>query len=217
MNIGKSQVELLKLQFLKSLGGERGNDKLPVLDGILKRYAESFLQAAIDNLNKSNSIASGDIAGDLTFAIEQGSGKYVLSIGYPSESEASKYYDYINKGVSGVGKTTASPYSFKTVNPSRKHVAGIEKWIASGKAKVQASDVTRYSPTRQESKSVSFKNSEPKSLAWVIARAVKKKGIKATNFFDDAIAEVFSGDFQKILSEALAADVEIQLIKTKFS
>lgn len=217
MNINKSQIEALKQSFLRSLGNNRSDFDLVVLNGVLEKYAEAFLEAAKSNLNKTNSINTGKIADDLTFSIEKGKGSYILSIGYPEDSDASKYYDFVNKGVAGVGKTTSSPYSFKTVNPSKKHVSAIEKWIQSGKAKVQVSDVARYGPTRQESKSIGFRKVEPRSIAYVIARSIKKKGLEATNFFDDAIASVFNGDFRRILSEALAADVEIQLIKTKLN
>lgn len=217
-SISQRQVEFLKSQFLNSLGTQRPTNDLSVLEGILKQYAQVFLMEAIENLNKTNSIATGNIADDLTFTVEEVPGSYILSIGYPPESNAAKYYDFVNKGVSGVQNPTASPYAFKTINPSKKHVKAIEDWLLLGKSKVQATDVARYSPSRQESKSIGFRQvDDSKSLAYVIARSIKKKGIKATNFFDDAISTVFNDNFRLILSEALAADVQIQLTNTRLN
>ena len=138
--ISQRQVQLLKSQFLQSIGQAREIVDLPVVEGILKEAAKVFLETAINNANKSNSIDTGAIVDDLTFTVEKGNG-YILSIGYPPDSPAAKYFDFINKGVAGVGKITDSPYQYKTRYPSKMHVKAIEDWLKRGKMKTSASDV----------------------------------------------------------------------------
>jgi hypothetical protein len=214
-SITKNQVSFLKTKFLNELGEQKATDNLPVVEGILQEYAKAFLKTAIDNLEKSGSVASGLTSTDITFAISQVSGSYIISIGYPKGSKASKYYDFINKGVAGVGKTTDSPYAFKSKYPSQEHVSAIKSWLKFGKAKIMATDVSRYGPTKNERKSSGLRKKDiTKSLAYMIASSVKRKGIRATHFFDDAIKTTFDKNFIGILSEALAADVSLQIIQT---
>lgn len=210
-SISQRQVQLLKSQFLQSIGQSKDIGELPVVEGILKEVAKVFLETAVDNANKSNSIDTGAIVDDLTFTIEKGNG-YTLTVGYPPNSPAAKYFDFVNKGVAGVGKVTDSPYQFKSKNPSKAHVSAIAEWIKRGKMKTSASDVSRYGLTKQESKYVNLRQKgKTQSLAYVVARSIKIKGLKATRYFDDAIMTVFGDGFRKVLSEALAADISIQI------
>lgn len=213
-SIQARQIDFLKSKFLQTLGQER--EELPVIQAIITDYAKLFLDEAAENLNKTNTNDTGTLNSELTFTVEKNQGGYIVSIGYPVGSKAAEYYDFINKGVAGVGKSTGSPYSFKTKNPSQKHISAIEQWLKRGKAKITATDVQRYGPTRQESKSYRFREQNAsKSLAYIVARSTKIKGIKATRYFDDAITAVFGQDFIDIMSKALAADVALQITQTK--
>lgn len=211
-SITQRQIDFLKSNLAGKLGSQK-SDELPVVEGILKEYAEAFLTEAIENLNKTNSVASGLTSSDLAFEFTKTGTSYILTVGYPSKSKASKYYDFINKGVAGVGKSIDSPYAFKSKNPSPDHVRAIEKWLSTGKAKITARDVTRYGPTKQESKFFRAAASK-ESIAYAIAKSSKIKGIQATRFFDDAIASVFNKNFISIISKALAADVSLEIKQT---
>jgi hypothetical protein len=40
---------------------------------------------------------------------------YEVTLGYPKDSKAAEYWDYVNKGVAGYGKQiSGSPYNFKS-------------------------------------------------------------------------------------------------------
>ena len=56
------------------------------------------------------------------------------------------------------------------------------------------------------------KNKDFKSLAYAVSVGIKKKGIKQTRFFDDAITKVFGKGFIKQVSQALNADISLKII-----
>jgi hypothetical protein len=48
-----------------------------------------------------------------------------------------------------------------------------------------------------------------KSLAYVVARSIKKKGLKKTGFFDSAVDSFFGNDFTTAVSKIIGQDVRI--------
>lgn len=212
MGITANQVQLLKEKFLNELGSARPSNNLPVIDGILAEYAKAFIDSAYANANKSGIVYKGNLASDLTFKVTQIGSSYEIAIGYPATSEAADYYDYQNKGVAGFGKTLAgSPYSFKSAYPSRKMVDAIEEWVRYNGISNRAEDQTRnLSALQTKRKSLS----DTEQTAYAIASGIKRKGIKQTLFFDNAIAQTFDKNFISTLSKALAADVVLKLIQT---
>jgi hypothetical protein len=130
-----------------------------------------------------------------------------LSIGYEQGSEASKYYDYINKGVLGTKNEKAdanTPYKFDKAKKA-VNISAVEKWLSYNKLKAVA--VKKYSKLGVEAKAIESK----KSLAFVIARSIHKKGIASTKYFDRAVSQIFNKDFIEDISLALGGDVEIQI------
>jgi hypothetical protein len=208
-SINQAQVEVLRSKFLQSLGQSKASFDTPVTDDIMAQYAKAFIDEANKNLNKHNTPASGAISDDLTFSVTNAGKQVIISVGYPAGSKAAGYYDFINKGVAGVGKPSPSPYRFRTIHPSKKHVAAIKQWLSFGKAKITATDVGKYGPTKSELKHFRFKDSNP--TAYAVATAVKKKGIDATHFFDDALTSVFNKDFLDVVGKAIGADVRLQI------
>lgn len=210
MSITANQVKLLKDKFLQSLGSQRP-EALPVLDQILADYAKAFIDAAYANANKAGIVYKGSLNSDLTFKVVNTGRSYEISIGYPASSPAAEYYDFQNKGVAGVGKSIASPYSFKTLYPSRKMVSQIEEWVKFNGISSRAEDQTRNLSSLQTKRK---RLSDTEATAYSIAKGIKRKGIKQTLFFDNAIAQTFDKNFVATLSKALAADVSLKLIQT---
>jgi hypothetical protein len=135
---------------------------------------------------------------------------YVLSLGYEPGSEASKYYDFVNKGVKGTKNLKAdskTPYSFKT-NKKAVPVSSIEKWL--GYNKLKSVSVKKYTKLGTETKAIDSK----KSLAYVIARSIHTKGLKSTHYFDRAVTQVFNKEFIQNLAVAIGGDVQIQIKQT---
>lgn len=214
MSISKAQIEALRNGFLQSIGESGFNvvkpGDLPVVERTLALYGKAFNDTLVKILDQENITSSGRLAEPALPIITKFGTGYVLSVGYQQGSEASKYYDFVNKGVKGTSNVKAdakSPYSFK---PNKKAVpiSSIEKWL--GYNKLKSVSVKKYTKLGTETKAIEGK----KSLAFLIARSIHKKGIKSTKYFDRAVAQVFDKQFIENIAVALGGDVQIQIKQT---
>ena len=204
MSEAKAQAELLKNKYLKQIGDYYNiidpND-LPVADGILLYYGKLFNDQVAENLKISGSIASGKIGELAVPTIIKFGNQYGIALGYKSDNPASKYYDFVNKGVKGFGGKKAkpkqvsadSPYAYKTPYANKKMATSILKWYRLGKAKA---------------------NNESQKLAYATASAIKRDGLKTTAYFDNAVKKVFDKQFFETMSKALGNDVRLKIIQT---
>lgn len=181
-----------------------GFKELGVMEAMLAEYIGEFLTAAANNLNQNDSISSGALGESLTFEVIPSGGGYVVNF------KALDYYKFVDKGVQGVGpgnKNSTSPYRFKFANPSKSHVQAIQKWITDNNLTSQVIDVRRWGGVGREVKGGRM---PLKSAAWLVARSIKRKGLKATNFWQDAFDKTFA-DFGVKMSEALGASLVVDL------
>ena len=208
MSISKAQAEAIGEGFLNKFGNEAFGSKtdLPTIEYLLGLYGGEFIKEAQQNLKLTNSIASGDIK-DIIAKITKFGTIYTLSLGYPKSEPASKYWDFINKGVKGTKNIKAdskTPYKFKSSKKSVP-VSSIEKWLSYNKLK--AVSIKPYKKLGQETKAIESK----KSLAYVIARSIHTKGIKSTHYFDNAAKYVFDASFISVMQTALGKDIQIKI------
>ncbi len=185
-SIKQLQAELLSSGTLDKLGASKQDfaalETLPVLEQYLVLAAANFIQKVKDNIEVlgisdtgalSDHIAQGDL-------IKESNG-YSISLGYPKNSKAAKYYDFVNKGVKGVkSKTPNSPYSFKNIGVSRSMLKNISSWV--NRNGVQRNDVaiTQRQAKRQSLSKMVSEASKKKSIAYAVAVNIKKKGLKKT-------------------------------------
>jgi hypothetical protein len=207
MSISQAQAKAIADGFLSTLGQQRTvTPDMPVIEAILLKYGAEFQQEAIDNLNANKSIASGNIE-DIRFQVTKFGTTYTLSMGYPKNEPASKYWDFVNQGVKGTKNIKAdgkTPYAFKSSKKSIP-VSVVEGWLKYNKLKTVA--VKKYSKLGVELKAIDSK----KSLASSIAKSIHRKGLRSTRYFDKARDSVFGSAFQKVMSAALGFDVEIKI------
>jgi hypothetical protein len=208
MSISQAQAKAIADGFLAKLGQQKTiNADMPVIGAILLRYGAEFQQEAIDNLNANKSIASGNIQNNLTFEVTQFGTTYTLSIGYPKNTPASKYWDFVNQGVKGTKNIKAdgkTPYAFKS-NKKAIPISVVEGFLKYNKKK--ATQVKKYTKLGVELKAIEG----TKSLKYAIARKIHKEGLRSTRYFDKARDSVFGSDFQKVMNAALGFDVEIKI------
>ena len=213
MSISKAQIQALRDNFIQSLGGSfdkyKGGD-LPVLEETLALYGKAFNDKITEILDKENITSSGRLAEPALPIITKFGTGYILSLGYEPGSEASKYYDFVNKGVKGTKNEKAdnkTPYAFKG-NKKAVPVSSIEKWL--GYNKLKSVSVKRYTKLGTEAKAIDGK----KSLAFLIARSIHRKGLKSTKYFDRAVAQIFNKQFIENIAVAIGGDVQIQIKQT---
>jgi len=210
VSISKAQIQALRDSFIQSLGGSfdkyKGGD-LPVLEETLALYGQAFNDRITEILDKENITSSGRLAEPALPIITKFGTGYILSLGYEPGSEASKYYDFVNKGVKGTKNEKAdnkTPYAFKG-NKKAIPVSSIEKWL--GYNKLKSVSVKKYTKLGTEAKAIEGK----KSLAFLIARSIHRKGLKSTRYFDRAVAQIFNKQFIENIAVAIGGDVQIQI------
>jgi hypothetical protein len=214
VSISKAQIKALRESFIQSIG-DTAFDKvkpgeLPILEDTLALYGKAFNDTITKILDQDKITSSGKLAEpSLPIITKFGTG-YILSLGYEKGSAASKYYDFVNKGVKGTKNTKAdgkTPYSFKS-GKKAVPVSSIEKWL--GYNKLKSVSVKKYKKLGGESKAIEGK----KSLAWAIARSIHTKGLRSTHYFDRAIAQVFNKEFIENIAVAVGGDIQIQIKQT---
>lgn len=147
------------LDFLDSLGIDR-----EAVDNPNSAYQEYLVELgnAIVKIFKSDTKALGlyDGAAILQSIISIPDGELGVAI------QADDYYKFIDQGVDGTEVSHGAPYKFKNENPSPEHVQKIQDWIPKRNIFLPA-EIGSY-----------------KSFAYVIARSVKRKGIKPKKITD---------------------------------
>jgi hypothetical protein len=207
MSITKAQASALAEGFLNTLGEQpMKQGEFPIIEKLLLDFGGDFIKNAQKNLNANNSIASGKI-NDIRMNFTKFGTNYTISLGYPKSEPASKYWDFINKGVKGTKNIKAdakTPYKF---NPSKKSIpiSAAQGWLGYNKLKVVA--VKPYRKLGVETKATD----EKKSLAYVLARSIHRKGIRSTHYFDDAKKETFGKNFYEVMEVALGKDIQIKI------
>ena len=221
MNKAQAQAAIAA-DFNRALRGEYNivdPNALPSIEKILYDIGLEFTQKAKENLRKANAISTGTLFDlELPVVYQNAQGGYTLEVGYPIGSKADKYYDFVNKGVKGLGGKNAKPkkntgdYSFKSKKPGRALPAAIFSWLNKArKSATQYSPVTKLERKRKKLNKVLSEAENKKRLAYAISTNIKKNGLKATRYFDDALKVFNSQDFIDSISVALQADIVIQV------
>jgi hypothetical protein len=223
--VNKAQAQFIADKFLSKFKDKYtlvDEETLPILEGILVEYGKEFNKVAVGNLTKNGSIDTAKLI-DLSLPVvyKDASGDYILEVGYPINSEQSKYYDYVNKGVQGIGgvgaklKKNAGVYKFKYRRPSKSMVKAIKGWMErqsiSAKLDDQTTKKSKLQKKRASIRKAMEATDDKHKLAYIFARAIKKNGIKATYYFDNAVKKVFNKEFISSLETALKNDVVLQI------
>jgi len=175
---------------------------------ILSRYIVDFLNTASNNLEKTNSISTGKLNESLDYNIIR------TNNGYRIDFTALEYFKFVDKGVRGAGasrKNNTSPYKFQKINPSPDHVTAIEKWIIQNRLTATARDLKGR--TGRERKAIDPTKGR-RTLAYIIAKSIKRDGLYETGFWSDAFDQTFK-DFGAEMSKALGKTVTVSLQQMK--
>jgi hypothetical protein len=213
VSISKAQIQALRDKFLQSLGGSFDKYKdgeLPVLEETLALYGQAFNDRITQILDSENITSSGKLAEPSLPIINKFGNGYVLSLGYEEGSEQENYFRFVNKGVKGTDNKKAdskTPYSFKTTSKA-VNILAVENWLRYNKLKTIS--VKKYTKLGTEVKAIESK----KSLAFVIARSIHRKGLRSTYYFDRAVAQIFNKEFIENIAIAVGGDVQIQIRET---
>lgn len=204
ININKAQAD-----FLKEGGDLGGTDivEFGVVNGVIQQYGGLLLENIDKYANLKKVTASGDLLENLIPEILEENGIQIFRL------RMLDYYDFPNQGVKGVNSSRnapSSPYQYKNYGMSDSGRASLKRYIQSGKAKIASVRNDKALGIGSESKGVSL--SKKKTLidreVDTLSYLIKRFGIKATNYFTDAINDTFK-DFEVKMVEAVERDVII--------
>lgn len=179
MGITKSQLSAITEGFFddETLGSDDKSGLVPRESlSTLLLLAVELVEEAKENLDNSNSNASGELSKSIEATEPFESGGYIVC-----EIEMNFYGEFINKGVKGT-KSGSGPYSFKYDKPSEKMVKAIKKYLE--KSKKKTFNTNKQSISKNEIKNISLSEV---SSAYAFARSIVQKGIRKTGFMDKAI------------------------------
>ena len=196
-------------------------DEITELKGIeelMVLAAANFILQVQENLNQAGKIDTGTLASDIEKGeITNAGGVYSIDVGYPKGSKASKYYDFVNKGVKGTrsGTPADSPYSFRSDMPGPSMTSAIAGWYRrnakAGRREDQKKNLSAVQRKRKKLSKMVDANKRIKSLAFATAVNIKRRGLKKTGFFDKAIQSSFGPDFVKALAKITGKEIAINI------
>jgi hypothetical protein len=190
--------------------------ELPVTKQLIILSAANFILRVQENIKRLGKVSTGRLEDGITQGdlIEDNFG-YEVDLGYEANGPGAKYYDYVNKGVKGKSGGPDSPYAFKSLNPSRKMVSAIEMWMVQNNVRSRNEDQTRnrsaLQTKRASVRSMASAQSNQRSLAYVIARSIKRRGLEKTAFFDEAIDFSFGKGFIDAVSKTVGTDIKVYI------
>lgn len=179
---GKKQLEAASLE---ELGSNDRGDKvtLGASAQVLVNMADYLITQAENNLNKSGAQATGELESSMSARdIEIDGSKMYLDI------EILDRYRFTDEGVNGVENSQGSKYSFKTKRPSVGMKNSIKRWLRiRGNRAMKYKAISRTERRDQSINRLRKKTDSQESLAWAVSTSIKKKGIKKTKFFTNAV------------------------------
>lgn len=195
MSISKSQASAIADGFLDNLGSTETLQPKESFSELILIAGEMVVDMQ-DNLNKSNTNASGNLSSSIQLGQPETDDR-----NFKVDVYMAHYGQFVNKGVKGT-KSGSGLYAFKHDFPSQSMVDAIREWIKLGKLKV-ANTNAQKTISKNEKKNASIGALDN---AYAAARSIKQHGIKPTGFLDKAV-ETTSQKVKERLGLALKIDV----------
>lgn len=219
-SITEAQLAALSEPFLRDATSNRNDyfsaKELPVVERLLIASAAQFIQEVQDNLDRMGKVSSGTLSTDIKSGeLINSGGSYSISMGYPAGSKGGDYWDYVNQGVKGIdsGQPANSEYFFKKKSAPPVMVDAIYGWLRDNNISAKIDDQPRKLSALQ-TKRKSLQQLDPrKSLAYIIARNIKLRGLPYTGYFDKAITSVYGTKFVELVAQAIGVDVQVQILQ----
>jgi len=166
---------------------------------VLERFADDVNKTAKGVLgsrkigrNRNYGVASRSLQKSLTYSITDGR----ISFGSPNRSAP-----FIHWGVNGTAKRRGAPFSYKYETPGRKHVDAIQKWMKVKRVRLRDQKTGQFISKRGPKG-----GDRVRSTAFVIARAVKRKGIVGLRYYVVALETVVP-KYVAEMGDAVVADI----------
>ncbi len=160
---------------------------------VLEKFGEEMITDLRAQLVKDKAYVSGDLAEQIDFTA------VVNGQGYLFQLKLKKYYDYVNKGVSGTDRKRNTPYSYMTASKIPFYFA--KQWM-NNKGLFVAKGTTITSLAGKK-----YKAGDKDSQAFAMARSWKQNGIRGNHFYDKVVTEQRLDKLRKDLTAAGGEDL----------
>jgi hypothetical protein len=205
--------------------GRTGPAKFDAVEAIMTQAAFEFIELAKKRLTERKKVDTGNLSDIVVSDLTNKGDRYEITIGYYKTNPASKYFEFNDKGVKGIGgfkgklppgfqEPTNSPFSFKNLKLSSGFIDSITRWYLRHKNYIknedQRSNLTGLQQRRRTVGAIG-ETERIRGLAIATARNIKRKGISRTGFFEDNIDLAFGPDFQAKLAQALGKDIALNI------
>lgn len=210
------------LGFLNNLGTSKASNTIEFdsVDAVFAEFATIFINRAKATINKKHKIDSGNLSDIVVSKVSKSKDSFSITIGYDKTNPASKYYDFVDKGVKGVKNGTKAPgskYKYKTLSVGSKFTNVIMQWYLRHKnyirQETQVYNLSRLQTKRKTLAQVS-ENDKIKSIAYLTAKKIKREGLQRVGFFADNVNNVFNDKFKARMAQAIGRDIVINIKDT---
>jgi hypothetical protein len=198
-SISTAQAEALASGFFDDLGSDEEFQPVETLSTLIQLAGE-LVGTAQENLNVVDRVATGSLSESLKILNPEVTGETIRV-----DIEALYYYRFIDQGVKGT-KGGNGKYQFRNDLVGRNMLNAIRKWVIREKLKMR---------TNKKYKAISKREAKRKritdtstSISYAIAKSIKRKGLKKTMFFTNAVINT-----QNKLKD-LAVPLKIDIINT---
>lgn len=199
-SISQAQAKALADGFLDTLGSDEDLQPVETL-GTLVQLAGELVDTAQENLNRADRVASGALSASLKILNPD-----IVGNSIQVDIEALYYYTFIDLGVKGTTSGNGH-YAFKNNYVGKAMMKAIRKWVIREGLKMRATK--KYSAiTSREAKRKNISDTST-STAYRIAAAVKRKGIRRSNFFTGAVKKI-----ENTVADKLGAAFQIDIINS---
>lgn len=156
------------------------------LNQTFNAFAKYVIQQSRSNLTRGKKNVRGDLYNSLDYDLNVSPNSFSLAF------LMEEYGVFQDKGVSGTKKKYNTKFKYTTKQPPIKDIL---KWVNARRLRLRDKETGR------------FKKGGQRSLAFVIARSIKEKGIKPSLFFTKPFESAFANLPDDIV-EAFALDVD---------
>jgi hypothetical protein len=217
-------------QFARNQQDYLADGEAPVTALLLAQTAGEFILKVIDNINRLGLTDRGGLTDDLSQGdIEKmANGGYSVEIGYGPETAAAKYADYVDKGVKGWQSATKAPnspyqYSKPQPRPRKRNIGGqpykpgpmvqaIRGWVERQGLSARFEDQrSGLSAVQTKRAGITSQTDPTTTLAFLIARNIKRTGLPTTRYFSGEIDNYFGKAFAQAVAKAIGQDVRIYI------
>lgn len=201
MGISIQQAQAL-LAGQEGVFGQQRDDvgvSLQSTDSYIIGLGANFVRDARDNLNKADRTASGSLETSIVpTLVEFGNGVNIIEI------RVNDYYKFVDAGVQGLkGGRSTKGYKFRYLGVSKKMANALAAYITSEGLSIRN---TEDAVSSRERKRKGIQTSPLMRAAVRMGLGIKRKGLKPSGFWTDAITEL-ERDIATGIGNALRIDV----------